>query len=498
MPTPAAPSLAVQNVVLSPAIIQPGTYFSLSADVVNFSNSTAYNVQFSVAPPSDISLLNTGSVIPIGTLAPGQSKPITLAMTVSSLATVTGYTIAFTTNFNDYFLNKFQGTGNLFVPVTGNSVHPNIVITSASFSSGTIHPGDKFTVPMSFENIGPTPADEVILSVNTTSPIAIVGSAGDYRLGTVPGNGNTSLSLQFSSPASAALGSYPIILTITYQDAFGTIYVNHQSLVATLVGEPSLVLNSLRFKSNPLSPGLQTFLSAQLVNVGGESALNVKVAFEGGPSFLSNTTMFLGSITPNGSGNSTAYLQVPSNMTVGDYSFSAIVSYSDPSGNSYTINSPYSVTVAPYSSPQVSVTNTLLSPEVLSPGAQGTFTIYLKNDGDNPAKNVTISLDDNGQIFSSSYFGLGTLDALASGTTVVGVNVNPSLSGGQYIVHILVGYTDDTGSHYSSSTPIEITVYGTTSIFSIRNVGIAAGVVVVGLLVLIYLRKSKLPFGIRK
>jgi hypothetical protein len=493
LPTPPPPSIVVQNAVLSPGVIQPGTSFTLDASVVNNSNSTAYNIQLAVAPPTGVSLLNTGSVIPIGTLAPGASKPLSLAMIVSTGAVTTGYTIALTTRYTDYLLNAFTGSGNLFVPVTGNAIHPNLVITSASFSSQEIHPGDTFAVPMSFQNIGPIPADEVLLSVNATSPLAIVGSAGDYRLGNVPGNGNISLTLTFMSPSSARLGSYPIILTITYLDSDGSIYSTHQSLVATLIGEPSLVLNSLRFKNNPLSPGLQTFLSAQLINVGGDNALNVKVEFQGGPDFLSNTTMYLGSITPNGSGNGTAFLQVPGDTKVGGYTFSAVVSYSDLSGNSYTITSPYSVTIAPYSAPAVSVTNTLLSPAVLSPGAQGTFTMYLRNDGDNPARNVTVSLDDKGQIFASSYFGLGTLGALTSGTTVVGVNVNPALKGGQYIINILVTYSDDTGARYNSSTPYEITVYGSSGLLTVTNVGIAAGVVVVAGLALFFLRRTKTP-----
>jgi hypothetical protein len=490
LPTPPAPYLVVQDVVLNPSTIQPGAFFSVTANVSNTSNSTAYNTVLSVSPPPQFSLLNTGSVIPIGTLAPGASKPFTLTMTVSSTATASSYTVAFTASFTDYFLNKFSTPGNLFIPITGDALHPNLVITSASFSSQSIHPGESFSIPMSIQNIAVAAAEEVVLSVNVTTPVAIVGSAGAYRLGSIAGNGNTSITLQFTSASTAALGAYPITLILSYVDSSGAIYTSHQTLVATLIGEPNLVLNSLRFKSNPLTPGLQTFLSAQLLNVGGDNALNVKVTFQGGPSFLGNTTMYLGSIGPSGSGNGTAYLQVPADTAIGDYSFEAVVTYTDSSGSAYSANSPYSVTVAPFSGPRVSVTNTLLSPPVLSPGTQGTFTIYVKNDGSSPARNVTLNMEDGGRLFTSSLIGLGSLDSLTSGTTVIGVNVDPSLNGGQYIVHILVMYQDDNGVKYNSTTPIQVTVYRSSSLLTLTNVGMAAGVGVVGLAVVLFLRRN--------
>jgi hypothetical protein len=439
-----------------------------------------------LAPPAQISLLNTGSVIPLGTLAPRASKSLTLQLIVSNSGAPTANLVAYSLSYTDYFLNKGTTTGNLFVPVSGNPVQPKLIITTATFSSSAIHPGDNFTVPIVIQNVANVPANEVVLSVNASSPLVATGSAGDYRLGVISGNGTISVKLGFSSPPAAVLGSYPIVLTLAYQDSFGTIYTSQQVLVATIVGQPSLVFNILQFKDNPLTPGLQTFFNAQLLNAGGETALNVKVMFQNAPSFLGNSTIYLGSIQPGGTGNATSYLQIPANMPIGAYQFNAVVSYTDSVGRAYQIVAPYTVTVASFSPPLVSVTNTLLSPEVLAPGSQGTMTIYFRNNGATPANNLTLSLLNGSRFFTSDYFGLGTLDPSTSGTTTVGVNVAGNLSGGHYLVQILATYTDDNGVAYNSTLPLEITIYAPTSILSLKTVGIVLVVAIIAVVVYLW------------
>jgi len=486
LPAPPAPNLVIESVTLNPTVIQPGSTFSLTALVVNSGNSTAFNSVLTLAPPAQVSLLNMGSVIPLGTLAPGTSKSLTLQLIVSNSGAPTANLIAYSLSYTDYFLNKGTTTGNLFVPVSGNPVQPKLIITTATFSSSAIHPGDDFTVPIVIQNVANVQANEVVLSVNASSPLVTTGSAGDYRLGVISGNGTISIKLGFSSPPSSALGSFPIVLTLAYQDSFGTIYTSQQVLVATIVGQPSLVFNVLQFKNNPLTPGLQTFFNAQLLNAGGETALNVKVMFQNAPSFLGNATIYLGSIQPGGTGNATSYLQIPNNMPVGAYQFNAIVSYTDSVGRSYQIVAPYTVTVAPFSPPLVSVTNTLLSPEVLAPGSQGTMTIYLRNNGASPANNLTLTLLNGSRFFTSDYFGLGTLDPSTSGTTTVGVNVAGDVKGGRYLVQILATYTDDNGAAYNSTLPLEITIYTTTSILSYKTIGIILAVAIVAVVVYLW------------
>jgi hypothetical protein len=473
----------IQNVSLDPTIIQPGTTFSLTAVIANSSNSTAFNSVLTITPPAQFSLLGTGSVITLGTLQPGASKSLTLQLIVSNGASATANTIAYSLGYTDYFLNKATTSGSLFVPVSGNPVQPRLIITTATFSSSAIHPGDNFTVPILIENVGGVAANQVILSVNATSPLVTTGSAGDYRLGVVPSNGTISVKLGFSSPPAAILGSYSIVMSLAYEDGFGTVYTSQQTLVANLVGQPTIVVNVFQFRTNPLTPGLQTFLNAQLLNVGGESALNAKVTFQGAPSFLNGTTIFLGSIQPKGTGNATAYLQIPTGTAVGDYQFNVVVSYTDSAGKNYQVVAPYTVTVAPFSAPKVSVTNTLLSPEVLTPGTQGTLTIYLRNDGASPANDLTLSLVNGTQIFSSNFFGLGTLDPSTSGTTTVGVNVPPNFQGGNYMVNIVANYKDDNGASYNFTLPLEITVYTTTSLLTLKNVGAGLAIAIIGVAV---------------
>jgi hypothetical protein len=488
LPSPLPPSLVLQKVILNPSIVQPGISFSLAATVVNVSNSTAYNAVLSLTPPAQFSFLNTGAVIPLGTMAPGSSKNLSLALSVSSATTTNGYAVSYTLSFTDYFLNKLSNFGNLFIPVSGNAVHPNLIVTAATFSPQVIHSGDSFALQMKIENVGLAPALQAVLSVNTTNPIATVGSAGNYRFGNVAANGTISQSVSLSAPLSTRPGSYPLTLTLSFVDTLGAVYTTQQNIIVNVVGQPSVVFNIIQFKNNPLTPGLQTFFNAQLLNTGGESALSVKVTFEKGPAFLSNITIYLGSIQPGVTGNATAYLHIPSNTALGEYDFNAVVSYFDSSGKSYTVTSPYTMTVAPFSAPGVSITNTLLAPAVLNPGTQGTFTLFLKNDGSTPAYNITISIQNGNGIFTSNLFGLGTLDGSASSTTVTGVNVDPNVQPGNYLVRVQVTYADQQGTPYNFTHPMQITIYSTANLLTLRNIGIGAAAVVIGVVAYVVLR----------
>lgn len=494
LPSPPPPNLVLQNVTLNPTVIQPGSPFSITANVTNLGNSTAFNAVLTVTPPPDISLLNTGSVILVGNVRQGASTTLVLHLLASNNVASTTNTVAYTLTYNDYFLNKQTTTGNLFVPISGNPVSPKLVVTSATFSSSEIHPGENFTVPMEISNVANVPAEEVVLSVNATSPLVTTGSAGDYRLGVIAANGTEELRLGFYSPTSAALGSYSITLNLAYVDAFGTLYTSSQVLVATIVGQPSLVFNQLQFKNNPLTPGLQTFLNAQILNNGGESALSVKVSFQNAPAFLGNTTIFLGSIQPGKTGNATSFLQIPVGTAVGSYQFTAAISYTDPAGRAYQVVSPYTVTVAPFSPPSVSIVNTLMAPEVLNPGTQGTLTIYYKNTGTSNADNLVLSIVNGSRLFTSSYFGLGTLGPGSSGTTTVGVAVGPKLGAGDYMVKIVATYQDANNATYNFTLPLEVTVYGTTNLLSTRNLAIGFGVVIVAVAAyFLYMRMQRSP-----
>jgi hypothetical protein len=86
-------------------------------------------------------------------------------------------------------------------------------------------------------------------------------------------------------------------------------------------------------------------------------------------------------------------------------------------------------------------------------------------------------------LFTSNYFGLGRLDPSTSGTTTVGVNVATYLKGGNYLVQIVASYTDNNGAAYNFTLPLEITIYSTTSILSLRNIGIGLAIVIVGVAV---------------
>lgn len=490
---PAQPVLAISGVTFEPNVVSPGADFNATLSVTDSSSSAAYNAQISFnssSSPLGISLSGTGSTIPIGVVQANSSRSFNVTFSVDPTAKTGSYIIRYRLNFTDLATTQYSSVGAITVPVTGTPARPNLIASSVAFSPSVVTPGIDFAVKIMINNTGNEVAYGANLAIAPNSQVSLVGGTGVISLGTIGPRENVSVTFQMYSSPTAPTGAVPIKFAFTYSNQLGVLYNDSGSFSVPMTATPDLKVGQFSINDAPLTPGLSTFLSLTIDNVGGDGAYNVALTLTGNPFLTGNSTNYLGAIANGSSSKASFYLSVSNKTQPGSYTIGVNIAYQDLSGRSYTSLSNYSVQVQPYSPPEVTVTNILLDPPVLTPGTSGSITVFVKNTGATEAKNVIIQVAGGNGIVSSSYFGLGTIEPGQAVTQVIGLNVGQGIKAGNYNLAFNVNYTDPTGKPFRSSGPFEATIYQSASLISTTDILVVAGVVVLALVGVGFLRKT--------
>ena len=487
------PILLVSSFSLNPSTIVPGGTAVANVTVRSENASPAYGATISFNAAAPLTIIGTGSTFYLGNM--NGSTEVRFIATIGAIPTASSgeFALPYTLNYQNTTdgLKKDQLTsaGQVYISVSGTPVRPLLVVAGVSFSPNTVTPGISFGTAVNITNTGTEESFGSTLTVVPGPDLILTGTTGVVGLrGLGPGQSEV-VGIKMAVSATAPTETISVKLVLNYIDKFGISFSTNSSYIVQVTATPNLKVGTFTLSPAPLKPGVNGFLGLTMINVGGDRAYDVRMVLAG-PIFRGGTsTNYLGAIDSAGSASASFYFNVSNSTAPGSYTLGLDVTYADLSGRAYSVHSNYTVAVASYSPPSVTVTSTLLDPPVLMPGAQGTVTLFFKNSGTTDARNVQIRIGGGAEILSSTYFGLGTIAAGDSVTQVIGVNVNPSLKPGSYMLTINVTYADPSGTGYFSTTAMETKVYGGANLFSLLNLGIVAGVVLVCVVAFVVLRR---------
>ena len=491
LPRPVPPQVALIGVKTTPSIISPGEVFQAQFEIASVNNMTAYGALLNIQGSSQISVRSSGSVIPVGNLYPSNPVFSDVSFFVSPTAPEGSYQVRYSINFTDSTGNNYGTSGQFGVSVSGSPIAPSLDVQSFALSPSIVTPGNSFSISVDIGNFGVGSAYRSRMAINASAPLSVLGSAGTVSMGTIEAGNQSSFDIPLYASSSAKTGSYPLSISMTYFDAAGAQYNTTNVINIVLSGIPQLAVRTFEPSGGFLRPGSNVLLGVQLVNLGGDKAVGIAMVLTGPENFVADSTSYLGSILPGSLANTSFFVQVPSTAATGSYNFTLAMTYSDSANHVYSTTSVYTLPVVPYVPPAVSVSNVLMNPPVLSPGAQGTMTIFTDNNGNSAANNISISILGGAGLLASNYLTIGSLAPGAQSTSVVGVNVNGNAHPGNYTLYIHISYTDPSGKTYNSTSALQMNVYAVTSIFSPLNIGIAVVAVVVILAGFISLKKFR-------
>jgi len=353
------PTVAITDFHVTPAVLLPGDTGTLSFTVMttdqnareqastglsgtSFANtqSTAINVFI-----SNIHVEGNGIIIlskdfdRVGDLGPGQSIPITVliqapekdGMYFPEIQVDTG------TGIGDGSSTRYPVPVNVNTPISVLKM-PDLSLEKTIPES--IVPGDSFTSSLIIRNAGEGRADDIFLSINTSTSSFSLTSPANYHFDHLDPGANASFDLQFATDKDAPLGISAVPIMIDYAASDGTRETIAENLGIPLKGKAKIAVKSL--VTDPVQPAINTpmVLTIRIENTGTDRTDSVKATLD---TPLSGTKeAFIGSIDKNSDAPAIFYLKADQG---GDIPLAVTITYDDDYGtHSLTENATVTVT----------------------------------------------------------------------------------------------------------------------------------------------------------
>lgn len=364
-----SPTVMITNYTVSPAVMMPGDTGTLSfvlqstdqnaqqkdssgvATGVGFASTTSTAIPVYIrnihVEGNGITVL-TGDFDRVGDLGPGQALPITILIQAPEKEG-----IYFPELWIDTGTGIGDGTSTRYpVPVNVNTrislqKKPDLSLEKTLPSS--VVPGDPFSVSIQVRNDGQGRADDIFLSLNTTSSSIALTSPANYHIDHLAPGENATFDLWFNSGKDAELGMASIPVSINYANADGSRERIAETIGIPMKGKAEIAIKSLTTDPTRPNPGESVTLTFRIENTGTDRATSVKAVLA---TPLSGTKeSFIGSIDKDSDGPALFYVK---SSEGGEIPVTVNLTWNDDYG-SHSLTENATITVGQSSAPAIAV-----------------------------------------------------------------------------------------------------------------------------------------------
>ena len=332
------PVLVIDSYSISQDKISPGNSFSLYLTLYNAGQRYAKNV-VATFTSTDLIPVDTGGVVAVGEIAPGNHLDFTQPLFVSTAFWGNIASISMLVSYADESGFLYSETFVISLPVYQSystwssptptptltptpSVKPQLVITSYTTDINPLQPGLQFNLSVKVINQGNSTADRITMIVGggssssggdggTQQPGGISGSSGEFTNFAPIGSSNVQSLGQLSPGSSLSAnqslivntntkpGAYPLKISFVYYDDQNHTYTDDQVVTLLVYQVPMLDINFYQDLS-PILVGQPSTLPLQVVNLGKNSVVlgNMHVDAETGQ--FSNNSILVGTLEAGG------------------------------------------------------------------------------------------------------------------------------------------------------------------------------------------------------
>jgi hypothetical protein len=334
------PSVIVAEFKVTPSVLQPGDIGTITATIKNTASianireniqsagsetitSTDINVNIeSVQLESKDVEVISGNYKQVGELGPGQSIPITFLIRAPSKDGI---------YFPEIWIDVTKGESvRQPIPVNVNTqiaLLKKPALTALKTIPDGVNPGDDFPVRIILNNDGLSRADQIKVVVNSSTPSITPKTPSTYHVDTLLKGENVSLDMVFSSDKKAPIGLNPVLLTLTYANADGTITTQTETLGIHVKGKAKIGIASVSMDPERIKKGDQVSLIIRLENTGTDNANSVKASID--IPMSGGKDAYVGKIEPNNDAPAVFALQAGN---PGTYAYNLSVQYEDDYG----------------------------------------------------------------------------------------------------------------------------------------------------------------------
>jgi len=427
--------------------------------------------------------------VDIGPVQPGETSKFPVKVSIPATAangSIDTTTVTVTSTGDP------SASASVSLTTTAAFARPLVMVSSYYVNEGNITPGQDFTLTLTLENVGNSPAGNLVLSFTSTDFFPRE-TGGVMAIPSLNAGGSVTISQQMAS--SYALSGYSIGTlagTLNYTDVLGTAYTEaftftinlktpdynsvNPTATPTTTLRPQLVVGRYASSVDPLQPGSQFNLNLSIHNLGTADARAVTMVIGGtvlpdaagtpSPGGISGAGSDLVNFAPIGSSNlvyigdiNTAAVQdVTSQLIVnvttqpGAYPLKLSFVYTDSKGN--RIVDDQVITLLVYSLPQVEV-SFYRDPGILYTGQPNMLPLQVTNLGKKTAVLGNMKVTAQNAEMTNNISLVGTLDI--GGYYTLDAQMMP-MQAGTVPLEVTINYTDDFNQPREITQTLEVQV----------------------------------------
>ena len=334
------PTVIVADYTISPSVLQPGDIGTITAVIKNTAEianireniqsagsetikSTDINVNIeSVQLESKDVEVVSGNYKQVGEIGPGQSIPITFLIRAPAQDGI---------YFPEIWIDVTGGESvRQPIPVNVNTqiaILKKPAITVSKTIPDSVNPGDDFPVRVILENNGLSGADEIVISVNSSTSTIVPKTPNNYHFDRLSKGEKVTLDMNFATDKNAPLGLSPVTLTIRFANADGSYTTQTETLGVPIKGKGTIGIASLSTDPEQIKKGDPVNLIIRLENTGTDNANSVKASID--LPMSGGKEAYVGKIEPDNDAPAVFSLQAGD---PGNYAYNLTVEYQDDYG----------------------------------------------------------------------------------------------------------------------------------------------------------------------
>lgn len=341
-----APTVIISDYTVTPDVLQPGDIGTITVTLTNTATAasrtetivgtgaggaqetTTTNTQIN-AFVEDVTLQGngievlTGSFGRVGEIGPGQSVPLTFSFRAPAGEGL---------YFPEVWVRVSGATAVKYpIPVNVNSQYALIkkpAIRVERSVPESVVPGDRFNLTLGLFNDGEATAYDITATVNASTQ-SITGATPQthYFQELAPGE-QEELTMQFLTDTGTPIGLQPILITVTYLNADGSVFREASTAGVPIQGRADLGIASLSTDPTLIAEGDQISLIIRIENSGTGDANSVRATIDGLP-LPGGKEAFMGTIEPDNDAPAVFTLTADE---AGTFDYTLTITYTDDFG----------------------------------------------------------------------------------------------------------------------------------------------------------------------
>lgn len=301
------PEVLIEDVHTTPAIIAPGTPFTLTMVLANRGSRTAINLK-AVGDASMVIPAHGGGVATWDTLRINQTATLTLPLLLKPSKEGGRLGLPIALAYSDYNGGSYSGQQTVGIDVdTSLANRPQLLIDGYRTLPEKISPGDSFTLTLDVVNVGGGDAQRLTLALggedgeNLGAFVPIEGSNVSF-IPHIPAGGHASVAMRLMVAGNAETRAHNLPVALAYDISGGTREKGTQRVSLLVQRRPAFKISFYRPVEGTAMAGQPFQLPIELVNASSFRFTISELRASGeGLEFMGESSTYVGPLDPGGS-----------------------------------------------------------------------------------------------------------------------------------------------------------------------------------------------------